>query len=79
MTIAVLQADLVELNAAIAAGVRSTTVGGQTVTFNTTASLIAARNDVQIRLNAELAGAAVVKKNRQHYAYQTGRGFANGR
>jgi hypothetical protein len=43
---AVSQNDIDSLNAAIAAGVRSATIGGQTVTYNTTASLIQARDDM---------------------------------
>jgi collagenase-like PrtC family protease len=49
---AVTQTDIDNLNAAIASGARSVTLGGQTVTYNTTASLIAARNDLQKQLNA---------------------------
>lgn len=49
---AVTQADIDNLNAAIASGTRSVTLGGQTVTYNTTASLIEARNDLIKQLNA---------------------------
>lgn len=49
---AVTQTDIDNLNAAIASGARSVTLGGQTVTYNTTASLIEARNDLQKQLNA---------------------------
>lgn len=49
---AVTQIDIDNLNAAIASGTRSVTLGGQTVTYNTTASLIDARNDLQKQLNA---------------------------
>lgn len=44
----VTQTDIDNLNAAIATGARSVTIGGQTITYNTTASLIAARNDLQV-------------------------------
>lgn len=49
---AVTQADIDNLNAAIASGTRSVTLGGQTVTYNTTAGLIEARNDLIKQLNA---------------------------
>lgn len=49
---AVTQSDIDNLNAAIASGARSVTLGGQTVTYNTTASLISARNDLQKQLTA---------------------------
>lgn len=49
---AVTQADIDNLNAAIASGTRSVTLGGQTVVYNTTASLIEARNDLIKQLNA---------------------------
>lgn len=49
---AVTQIDIDNLNAAIASGARSVTLGGQTVTYNTTASLIEARNDLIKQLNA---------------------------
>lgn len=48
---AVTQLDIDNLNAAIASGTRSVTLGGQTVIYNTTASLIEARNDLQKQLN----------------------------
>jgi hypothetical protein len=49
---AVTQSDIDNLNVAIASGARSVTIGGQTVTYNTTASLISARNDLQKQLTA---------------------------
>lgn len=49
---AVTQLDIDNLNAAIASGARSVTLGGQTVTYNTSASLIQARNDLIKQLNA---------------------------
>lgn len=74
--IAQLQADLASLNSAIASGVRSVTLGGQTAIFNTSESLIKARNDVQTRLNVCLAGeSGATKKSKQTYAYFAGRGY----
>lgn len=70
---AVTQADIDNLNAAIASGVRSTTLGGQTVTFNTTDSLIKARNDMVAQLAAQTSTATA--RPRQSYAFYAGRGY----
>ncbi len=70
--IAALQADLQSLNVAIRSGVRSVNVGGQTVIYNTTDSLIKARDDVQNTLNA---GLGVEPRPRQSYAVYAGRGY----
>lgn len=59
------------LDAMIVSGVRSATVGGQTVTYNTSASLIAARDGFLNQLNA-LNG---VRRPRQQYGFQNGRGY----
>lgn len=69
---AVTQADIDNLNAAIASGTRSVTLGGQTVTYNTTASLIEARNDLQKQLAAE-SGTSPRPRTRQ--MIYGGRGF----
>lgn len=66
-----LEANIASLNDAIASGVRSATVGGQTVTYNTTASLIAARDDMQ----GQLAGLSGVRRPRQSYSFFSGRGY----
>ena len=73
-TMAVTQADLDNLNAAIASGVRSVTLGGQTVIYNTTESLIKARNDLQAQLAAQNA-AQNAARPRQSYAFYAGRGY----
>ena len=70
---AVTQQDLDNLNAAIAKGVRSVTIGGQVVVYNTTDSLIRARNDLQTQLNA-LAAQTAPRRNKQTRAYYAGRG-----
>ena len=70
---AVTQADIDNLNAAIAKGVRSVTIGGQTVLYNTTDSLIKARDDLQAQLNAQ-AAQATPRRNKQIRAYYAGRG-----
>jgi hypothetical protein len=69
---AVTQADIDALNRAIADGVRSVTIRGQTVTYNTAASLIAARDD----LRRELAAASgQPQPSRRTYLYHAGRGY----
>lgn len=68
----VTQADIDNLNAAIASGARSVTLGGQTVIYNTTDSLIKARNDLRNELSAQ---ARAQRRQRQTYLYQDGRGY----
>lgn len=65
-----IEANIASLNEAIASGVRSATVGGQTLTFNTTASLIAARDDFQNQLNGLVRPA-----RRRFLGVYTGRGY----
>lgn len=72
---AVTQLDIDALNAAIKKGVRSVTVGGQTVIYNTTESLIKARNDMQAQLNAQNAVTTGKRRPKQTYLYQNGRGY----
>jgi microcompartment protein CcmL/EutN len=69
---AITQTDIDNLNAAIASGTRSVTIGGQTITYGTVDALIRARNDLQKLLNAE-AGART--RSRQTYAYHAGRSY----
>lgn len=68
---AVTQQDINALNAAIASGARSVTLGGQTLIYNTTDSLIKARDDLQKQLQATTGK----RRPRQTYAYQAGRGY----
>ena len=70
---AVTQQDIDNLNAAIAKGVRSVTVGGQTVIYNTTESLIKARDDLRDELNAQIAQTKP-RRPRQMVLYHAGRG-----
>lgn len=72
---AVTQSDVDALNAAIKKGVRSVTIGGQTVIYNTTESLIKARNDMQAQLNAQNAQATGKRRPKQTYLYHAGRGY----
>jgi hypothetical protein len=60
------------LNAAIASGTRSVTLGGQTITYGTIDALIRARNDLQGQLKA---GTGTVKRSRQTYAHLSDRGY----
>lgn len=69
---AVSQTDIDNLNAAIASGVRSATVGGQTVVYGTIEALIKARNDLQAQLTASTRTEV---RPRQSYAVFAGRGF----
>lgn len=72
---AVTQADIDSLNAAIASGTRMVTLGGQTVTYQTTESLIKARDDLSKELRRQQDAAAGKKRSRQSLAYFTGRGY----
>ena len=72
---AVTQQDLDALNAAIAAGVRSVTIGGITTIYNTSESLIKARNDLQTQLNAQNSQASGKRRPKQSYLVQSGRGY----
>ena len=69
---AVTQTDVDNLNAAIATGARSVTLRGKTVIYNTTDSLIKARNDLQAQLNSQ---ADTPKRSRRIQAYFAGRGY----
>lgn len=72
---AVTQADIDALNAAIASGARSVTLGEQTVIYNTTESLIKARNDMRNELLAQQQAAAGTQRGRQTYVVSGGRGY----
>lgn len=67
-----INANIASLNAMLASGARSVTLGGQTVTYNTTASLIEARDDLLKQLSA---ATATKRRSRQTYLFQNGRGF----
>lgn len=72
---AVTQADLDNLNAAIASGARQATIGGQTILYQTTASLIQARDDLANQLRKQNDTAAGKKRSKQTMAYHAGRGY----
>lgn len=71
----VTQDQIDSLNQAIADGVRQVTIDGETVTYNTTDSLIRARDDLQARFNAEQTAAAGRRRNRVTLLYHAGRGY----
>jgi hypothetical protein len=71
--IAAFTADIANLNTAIGSGVRSATVGGQTITYATIDALIKARNDLLAQLTA--GDPAQTRRPRQTYAVYGGRGF----
>lgn len=71
---AVTQADIDNLNTAIASGTRSVTLGGQTITYGTVDALIKARDDMRKELAALTPSA--VKRSRQTYAYLSDRGYS---
>lgn len=73
--VAVTQSDLDNLNAAIAAGVRQVTIGSQTILYQTTESLIKARDDMVKELKKATDSAAGKKRSRQMTAYHNGRGY----
>lgn len=69
---AVTQADIDALNAAIASGTRQVTLGQQTITYQTTESLIKARDDMANQLRKQ---SATEKRSRQTLAYYAGRDY----
>lgn len=69
------RSQLADLDAAIAAGVRQVTHGDRTVTYNTTDSLIRAREHVAGLLSAGEAKLASRARPRQTLLYQAGRGY----
>lgn len=69
---AVTQQDIDNLNAAIASGARSVTIGGQTLIYNTTESLIKARDDLAKQLDQQTRTSP---RPKQMYAVFAGRGY----
>jgi hypothetical protein len=72
---AVTQADIDALNRAIADGVRSVTIRGETVIYNTTASLIEARDDQVRQLAAQEATAQQTYPSRRTLLNYSSRGY----
>lgn len=69
---AITQDHIDQLNQAIADGVRSVTIGGETTIYNTTDSLIKARDDMRKEL--ALADKSV-RRNRRTLLHYAGRGY----
>jgi hypothetical protein len=73
---AVTQAHIDALNQAIADGVRQVTIGGITTTYNTTESLIKARDDQQTQLNAQAqAASGRPPRPKRTKLFHAGRGY----
>lgn len=72
---AITQAHIDALNQAIADGVRQVTINGQTTTYNTTDSLIRARDDMKRELADQEAKAAGKVRTGRRYWFHAGRGF----
>lgn len=70
-----LRTQVAGLNTAIADGVRQVTIGGQTVTYNTSQSLIMARDDAARRLAAAEAEVAGRRRSKITYLQYGGRGY----
>ena len=70
-----LRGYVARLNTAIATGARSVTLGGQTVIYNTTESLLKARDDMQRQLNAAISSETPRRRSRQTYAVYGGRDY----
>lgn len=70
-TMPVTQDQIDALNTAIADGVRQVTIGGETITYNTTDSLIRARDNLKAEMAAQ---SGTVPKRRTLLSY-AGRGY----
>lgn len=68
---AVTQTDIDNLNTAIASGARSVTIGGQTVIYNTSESLIKARDDMLKQLQRQTGA----RRKKQSLLFQSSRGY----
>ena len=68
------RARVAGLDQMIADGVRQVTIGDQTITYNTTDSLLRARKDAEDRLTAMLQANADAGKSRQTQLVYAGRG-----
>ena len=71
----VTQDDIDALNQAIADGVRQVSIQGQTTVFNTTDSLIKARDDLQDQLNEQELRAAGKRPSKRTMLLYGGRGY----
>lgn len=72
----VTQADIDNLNSAIANDARQVTLGGQSVTYRSIAELVAARDDLQRQLNAaDVAAGNVAPRPKRIVQVYGGRGY----
>lgn len=71
----VTQDQIDTLNQAIADGVRQVTIGDQTTTYNTTDSLIKARNDLQEQFNRQQARETAKRTGTRTKLFYGGRGY----
>ena len=71
----VTQADIDALNEQIASGTRQVVIGDQSITSNTTTSLIQARDDLVRQLAHQQARAAGRVRPRQVLIQYSGRGY----
>lgn len=71
----VTQDQIDALNQAIADGVRQVTIGDQTTTYNTTDSLIKARNDLQEQFNRQQARETAKRTGTRTKLFYGGRGY----
>lgn len=71
----VTQDQIDALNQAIADGVRQVTIGDQTTTYNTTDSLIKARDDLQTKFNRQQARAAARRPGTRTKLFYAGRAY----
>lgn len=72
---AVTQADIDTLSAAIATGEKSVILDGQSITYRSISDLIAARNYLQEDLNRAAAAANNVRRPKRVGLYYSGRGY----
>ena len=73
-----LREGIANLNGILASGARTTVLGGQSVTYNTAASIIAARNDLQAQLNILDPQPDAPRRSRHIYTVYAGRDFQTG-
>lgn len=67
--------DLAAIDRAIASGVRSVTIGSDTVIYNTGDSLMRARQTIINDINRAAAQATKTQRPKARYIVQTGRGY----
>jgi hypothetical protein len=71
--VSIAQDNINALDSAIASGARSVTIGGQTITYNTTASLLTARAHFARIVADENVASTGKRRSKQRLAYYVGR------